>query len=45
MAVRKTIVFLNTYYGMDPLEAYAFCSMAVDLHATQLVDYTRGFTR
>jgi acetamidase/formamidase len=42
MAVRKAIVFLNKYYGMDPLEAYAFCSMAVDLHVTQLVDYTLG---
>jgi acetamidase/formamidase len=42
MAVCKAIVFLTTYYGMDPLEAYAFCSMAVDLHVTQLVDYTLG---
>jgi acetamidase/formamidase len=42
MAVRKAITFLNKYYGMDPLEAYAFCSMAVDLHVTQLVDYTLG---
>ncbi|MCK7478024.1 MAG: acetamidase/formamidase family protein [Candidatus Moduliflexus flocculans] len=36
MAVRKAITFLNKYYGMDPLEAYAFCSMAVDLHVTQV---------
>jgi acetamidase/formamidase len=42
MAVRKAITFLNKYYGMDPMEAYAFCSMAVDLHVTQLVDYTLG---
>ena len=24
------------------MEAYAFCSQAVDLHVTQLVDYTKG---
>lgn len=42
MAVRKAIKFLNKYYGLPELEAYAFCSMAVDLHVTQLVDYTMG---
>jgi len=42
MAVRKAITFLNKYYGLDPMEAYAFCSMGVDLHVTQLVDYTMG---
>jgi acetamidase/formamidase len=42
MAVRRAIRFLNQHYGMDELEAYAFCSMAVDLHVTQLVDYTLG---
>lgn len=42
MAVRKAITFLNKYYGMSVGEAYAFCSMAVDLHVTQLVDYTLG---
>jgi len=42
MAVRKAIKFLNKYYGLDEMEAYAFCSMAVDLHVTQLVDYTLG---
>jgi acetamidase/formamidase len=42
MAVRKAIAFLGKYYGLTPGEAYAFCSMAVDLHVTQLVDYTLG---
>ena len=42
MAVRKSIEFLNRYYGMPEMEAYAFCSQAVDLHVTQLVDYTMG---
>jgi acetamidase/formamidase len=42
MAVRRAITFLNKHYGMPEMEAYAFCSMAVDLHVTQLVDYTLG---
>jgi len=42
MAVRQAIGFLNKHYGMPPLEAYAFCSQAVDLHVTQLVDYALG---
>jgi acetamidase/formamidase len=42
MAVRKAINFLNKHYGLSKEEAYAFCSMAVDLHVTQLVDYTMG---
>ena len=42
MAVRKAMTFLNKYYGMPLDEAYAFCSMAVDVHVTQLVDYTLG---
>jgi acetamidase/formamidase len=42
MAVRKAIKFLNKHYGLSPEEGYAFCSMAVDLHVTQLVDYTLG---
>jgi len=42
MAVRQSIGFLNKHYGMPPMEAYAFCSQAVDLHVTQLVDYTLG---
>jgi acetamidase/formamidase len=42
MAVRNAIAFLGKQYGMSELDAYAFCSMAVDLHVTQLVDYTLG---
>jgi len=42
MAVRKAITFLNKRYGLTAEEGYAFCSMAVDLHVTQLVDYTLG---
>jgi acetamidase/formamidase len=42
MAVRQAITFLNSHYGMDKLEAYAFVSQGVDLHVTQLVDYTLG---
>jgi len=42
MAARQAINFLNKHYGMDKMEAYAFCSQAVDFHVTQLVDYTIG---
>jgi acetamidase/formamidase len=42
MAVRKAITFLGKHYGLSAGQAYAFCSMAVDLHVTQLVDYTLG---
>lgn len=42
MAVRNAIKFLGAHYGMTPLDAYAFCSMAVDLNVTQLVDYALG---
>ena len=42
MALRQAIRFLHLYYGMPEMEAYAFCSQAVDLHVTQLVDYTKG---
>jgi acetamidase/formamidase len=42
MATRKAIDFLHDYYGLERMEAYAFCSQAVDLSVTQLVDYTKG---
>jgi acetamidase/formamidase len=42
IAVRKAIRFLNRYYGLSEDEAYAFCSMAVDLRVTQVVDYALG---
>jgi len=42
MATRRAIKFLNRYYGLPDEEAYAFCSMAVDLHVTQVVDLALG---
>ncbi len=42
MAVRHAIDFLNKYYGIPAEDAYAFVSMACNLHVTQLVDYTKG---
>lgn len=42
MAVRNAIKFLHKRYGMNELDCYAFCSMAVDLHVTQVVDLTKG---
>jgi threonine dehydrogenase-like Zn-dependent dehydrogenase len=42
MAFRKAIRFLNVHYGMPDDEGYAFCSMAVDLRVTQVVDFALG---
>jgi acetamidase/formamidase len=42
MAVRKSIHFLKNHYGMPDREAYTFCSMAVDLRVSQIVDYANG---
>ena len=42
MATRRAIKFLNRYYGLPEEEAYAFCSMAVDLNVTQVVDLALG---
>jgi acetamidase/formamidase len=42
MAVRNAIKFLNKRYGMNELDSYAFCSMAVDLRVTQVVDLAKG---
>ncbi len=42
MAVRNAIKFLNKRYGMSELDCYAFCSMAVDLRVTQVVDLAKG---
>jgi acetamidase/formamidase len=42
IATRNAIKFLKTHYGMGDLDAYAFCSMAVDLHVTQVVDLAKG---
>ncbi len=42
MATRHGIDFLNKFYGMDKLEAYAYVSIAAPLKITQLVDHTLG---
>ncbi len=42
MAVRNAIKFLTKRYGMSDIDAYAFCSMGVDLHVTQVVDLAKG---
>ncbi len=42
MAVRNAIKFLQKRYGMNELDCYGFCSMAVDLRVTQVVDLTMG---
>jgi len=42
MATREMIDFLVSEKGMSRDEAYLFCSLAVDLHVTQLVDDTKG---
>ena len=42
LAVKEMIEFLVTEKKMDRDEAYILCSVAVDLHVTQLVDGTKG---
>jgi acetamidase/formamidase/imidazolonepropionase-like amidohydrolase len=42
LAVREMIDFLVTDKKMNRDEAYILCSVAVDLHVTQLVDGTKG---
>jgi acetamidase/formamidase len=42
LATREMIDFLVTEKGMSRDEAYILCSLAVDLHVTQLVDGTKG---
>ena len=42
MAVRKAIRFLKGHYGMPEDEAYAFCSMGVDLRVTQVANLANG---
>jgi acetamidase/formamidase len=41
-AVRQGIDFLVDHFGMTPTEAYAYQSIAVDFHVTQVVDRTKG---
>jgi acetamidase/formamidase len=42
MALRDAIRFLVEVKGLAPDEAYAFASVAVDLHVTQIVDTNKG---
>ena len=42
MATHEMIDFLVTEKGMSRDEAYLLCSLAADLHVTQLVDGTKG---
>jgi acetamidase/formamidase len=42
IATREMIDFLVSEKGMSRDEAYIFCSLAVDLHVTQIVDDTKG---
>ena len=42
LATREMVDFLVTERGMNRDEAYILCSLAADLHVTQLVDGTKG---
>jgi acetamidase/formamidase len=42
LAAREMVDFLVTEKKMDRGEAYILCSLAADLHVTQLVDGTKG---
>ena len=42
LATREMIDFLVTEKGMTRDDAYVLCSLAADLHVTQLVDGTKG---
>jgi acetamidase/formamidase len=42
LATREMIDFLVAEKGMSRDEAYVLCSLAVDLHVTQVVDQTKG---
>jgi len=41
-ALREMIAWLVQTQGWEPSEAYVFCSLACDLHVTQLVDGNKG---
>jgi len=42
IAVRETIKFLGEMHGLDPADAYALASVAVDFEVTQNVDGVKG---
>jgi acetamidase/formamidase len=37
-AIERMIVYLARRYGLEPEEAYALCSVAVDLKVSEVVD-------
>jgi acetamidase/formamidase len=41
-ATREMVEYLVTVKGLTPQDAYSLCSMAVDLHVTQVVDGVKG---
>jgi acetamidase/formamidase len=41
-ALRQMITLIGERMGLGPEDAYMFCSLAVDLHVTQLVDGNKG---
>jgi acetamidase/formamidase len=42
MALRETITFLGDLRGLSRDDAYSLCSLAVDLHVTQIVNGYKG---
>ena len=42
MATREMVRFLVEDKNMEPADAYILCSVALNLHITQLVDGTKG---
>lgn len=42
IAVRETIKFLGERHGLDPADAYALASVAIDFEVTQNVDGVKG---
>ena len=42
LATSEMIEFLMAEKGLSRDEAYALCSLAADLHVTQVVDVTKG---
>lgn len=42
LATREMIDFLTTEKGLSREDAYVLCSLAADLHVTQIVDGTKG---
>jgi acetamidase/formamidase len=41
-ATRDMVAWLTEMMGITRDQAYAFCSFAVDLHATQVVNHVKG---